>query len=219
MHRGNPYRMRMRHAASAGHFVLVSVPVLAMLAVLATVYGTEAQTIWAFRLHKDAYPTVKSVMSFITDWGNPFMYLGFVIMFVRARTLGDGRRTRYALTYILVQLAVCLLLVSMVKMSLGRPRPYSGELFHQMLTWDPDYHSLPSGHTAEIMGTCLALALWLRNGWKSLALGLVVGLMGFTRIYLNQHYPSDVLFGWLFGSLAGWSTYTFGRGKDSPYHE
>lgn len=209
----------MRHAASAGHYLLVSAPLLVLLGLLAAVFGTEAQTIWAFRLHKDAYPAMKAAMALVTDWGNPIMYLGFVAMLVRAKRRGDGRRLRYVLAYVVVQLAICLLLVNMVKMGLGRPRPYTGELIPHMLTWDSDYHSLPSGHTAEITGTCLALALWLCRGKASLALGLIVALVGFSRIYLNQHYPSDVFFGWMFGSLAGWTTYTFGGGKDSPYHE
>ena len=106
-----------------------------------------------------------------------------------------------------------------VKMGMGRPRPEAGETLYRFLTTNSLYHSLPSGHTAEITGTCLALALWRCKKRMSLILGLLVALMGFSRIYLNHHFPSDVFFGWMFGSLAGWATYSFGRGKDSPYHE
>ena len=94
-----------------------------------------------------------------------------------------------------------------MKMSLGRPRPEAGDVLHQFLTLEPLFHSLPSGHTAEIMGSCLPLALLWRRYGLSLLLGLVVAAMGFTRMYLYQHYPSDVFFGLGFGALAGLTTY------------
>lgn len=209
----------MRQTAATGHFLLVSIPLLATIAALFPLLGDEAQIIWAFRLHKDAYPAVKALATTITDFGNPVLYLAFAVILARGLRAGDPRRVRYALTYVAVQLVVCLLLVNLVKMGLGRPRPELGEALYHMLTTDPLYHSLPSGHTAEMTGTCLALALWLRHRGVSLFLGLLVALLGFSRVYLNQHYPSDVFFGWMFGALAGWATYAFGGGKDSPYHE
>ena len=78
-----------------------------------------------------------------------------------------------------------------------------------MLSLNPWYHSLPSGHTAEITGAVLYLVLWLRRSWFSVLMGCVIALVGFSRVYLCEHFPSDVALGWLLGALAGWTAYYF----------
>jgi membrane-associated phospholipid phosphatase len=67
--------------------------------------------------------------------------------------------------------------------------------------------SYPSGHSAGcvVFGGMLAYFAW--RHWQSkrsrafvgVGLGAVVGVVGFDRVYLNVHWFSDVLGGWLFG--------------------
>jgi undecaprenyl-diphosphatase len=67
----------------------------------------------------------------------------------------------------------------------------------------------PSGHSAAcvVFGGLLAYFAW--RHWQStrsrvlivVGLGLIVGVVGFDRIYLNVHWFSDVLGGWLFGAF------------------
>jgi undecaprenyl-diphosphatase len=61
--------------------------------------------------------------------------------------------------------------------------------------------SLPSGHAmaAATFSTVIIVLLW-DTRWRWLAIGLGVPfalVMGFTRVYLGVHYPSDVVAGWL----------------------
>lgn len=193
----------MRIPPLARDFLLVSLPLLALLAVLHASFGSTADLLWAFRLHKSEHGLVRQAMFLATDWANLVLYAVWGLLLARGMVRGDRRMLRLALLFAAVQIAVNLFLVTGVKMALGRPRPGTAIKVFEFFTLDPRYHSLPSGHTAEITGACLPLALWAGRPALSLALGCVAALVGFSRIYLNEHYPGDVFFGWVFGAFAG----------------
>ncbi|MFF3290529.1 phosphatase PAP2 family protein [Streptomyces sp. NPDC003023] len=71
-----------------------------------------------------------------------------------------------------------------------------------------NYAAFPSGHAMTAVLTC-GLLLWLCRrhgatgrawGWCVAAAALSVAGVGFTRIYLGVHWPSDVVGGWLLGA-------------------
>lgn len=75
--------------------------------------------------------------------------------------------------------------------------------------------SFPSGHSTLAAATYLTLAMLVasletRHRTKALAYSLACGLLlavGFSRVYLGVHWPSDVLAGWCLGSawaFAAW---------------
>lgn len=92
----------------------------------------------------------------------------------------------------------------LLKQWIARPRP---ELVpHLALVRDL---SFPSGHAMISAALYLTLALMLAEAERGLAariglvsfFGLVVVLIGMSRIYLGVHWPSDVLAGWCFGAV------------------
>jgi undecaprenyl-diphosphatase len=69
-------------------------------------------------------------------------------------------------------------------------------------------YSFPSGHAMVSMAFYGFLAFLLlsqrrskRTKWLAAGLYILVFLIGFSRIYLNVHYTSDVLAGFLFGFI------------------
>jgi undecaprenyl-diphosphatase len=94
----------------------------------------------------------------------------------------------------LVTLAVSHLIVQLVKRTVVRLRP-SITCRHSGLVRDPDRFSFPSGHATASMAVALAYG-GVFPDW-SIPLATLAALVGFSRIRLGVHYPSDVLVGQL----------------------
>lgn len=61
--------------------------------------------------------------------------------------------------------------------------------------------SFPSGHTALIFCLCMSICIFMKKKYFPLLLVLLAYIVGFSRIYLSQHFLIDVLAGALIGSL------------------
>jgi undecaprenyl-diphosphatase len=100
---------------------------------------------------------------------------------------------------LVVSTAGSILLTTVLKAVFERARP---ELFDS--GYQASFYSFPSGHATVAVGfygmLTLILAYRLKGiaRWAVAALGvLVVLLIGFSRLYLGVHYPTDVLAGYL----------------------
>ncbi|MDD2492511.1 MAG: phosphatase PAP2 family protein [Bacilli bacterium] len=60
-------------------------------------------------------------------------------------------------------------------------------------------YSFPSGHTQNASVTYTSLALQFKKKWLFWIVGIIIFLIGISRVGLGVHYPKDVLFGWIFG--------------------
>ena len=110
---------------------------------------------------------------------------------------------RLSATLLLVSTTGGSLLTAVLKAGFGRARP---ELFESGYT--ASSYSFPSGHATVAVGfygtLTLILAYRLRGfaRWAVVAGGvLLVFLIGFSRLYLGVHYPTDVLAGFLAAPL------------------
>ena len=61
--------------------------------------------------------------------------------------------------------------------------------------------SFPSGHTALIFCLSMSICIFMKKKYFPLLLVLLAYIVGFSRIYLSQHFLIDVLAGALIGSL------------------
>jgi membrane-associated phospholipid phosphatase len=91
---------------------------------------------------------------------------------------------------------------TLVKVVIDRPRPPGGTDVEGFIT----AASYPSGHSVRlvVMTGMLVVALAPRQGagrWLVIAGAVVlVALVGFARIASHEHWPTDVLGGWLLGT-------------------
>ena len=134
---------------------------------------------------------------FLTEFGSWRILVPIAV--IAAIYLAFTRRIRAAL--LLFTVFGGRLLVELMKVIIDRDRPGADqhlESVHSM--------SFPSGHAANAMITYLAIALLVpvrqRNRAIAVGLGIAAALeVGWSRVALGVHWPSDVIGGWAFGML------------------
>ena len=156
---------------------------------------------------------VVAAMSAIT-WLGPGLVLAVIIVALMAWR--DRPALRLQFPYMVVSVASSGLVVTLIKLSVARPRPSHWAIsqhlsIHTHAANPPDY-SFPSGHTQTAFGTAVYLAL-LYPKLAPFVLILAV-LVGLSRICLGVHFPLDVLVGGLIGTAA--SVLTFRLRQRSP---
>lgn len=187
-------------------WAVLSLPLLAVVAAcfafIGPGIGSEGAVAAYFAAWRPEHPIAVFALKLYTNWGNPALYLVYAIILARGLKGRCRGLTGLALGYLAAQLVVSVALERLLKIAIGRPRPGEGGPFVPW-SFDAAHHSLPSGHVEEITLQALPLALRAQALLLPLALGLVVGLMGLSRIALGWHHPTDLLVGWLVGSLGG----------------
>lgn len=95
-----------------------------------------------------------------------------------------------------------------LKNLVARPRPFELNPNIQLLIPKPSEYSFPSGHT--LSSTIAATIITLTNkkfGWVVIPLALIIS---FSRLYLQVHFPTDIIGGIVMGVIIGTLTYFVG---------
>ena len=145
------------------------------------------------------------VMPFITflgDVGLVWILISVVLLFFKkTRILGIQLLISIVFAFIVYQ---CIL-----KPLIARPRPFVQNPEFTLLIKAPKDFSFPSGHTA--CGFSFVVILFLaKNKWWIPSFVLAC-LIGFSRLYLYVHFPTDVLCGAICGTVFGGISYYFSK--------
>lgn len=94
----------------------------------------------------------------------------------------------------------------LLKYSIDRKRPYA--TYPDIVPKSEDGSpSFPSGHTSSSFATATSLSLMYPKWYVVTPSFLWAGTVGFSRVYLGAHYPSDVAVGALVGIGSAWLTH------------
>jgi membrane-associated phospholipid phosphatase len=192
---------RAKGAETVFFVVLIIYGVLAVLAHRYAYFDwdvTLARGIQAVSL-----PGLDALMSAVSLLGNGWIACPLVIIAGLA-LIKTGLRAEGVLC--MAGAASGWLVNSLTKFLIGRPRP-SDELVHIVKAYQSD--SFPSGHVVffvEFFGFLFFLAyVLLKPGPLRRAsltvLGLLIVLVGVSRVYLGAHWPSDVAGAYLAGGI------------------
>lgn len=93
---------------------------------------------------------------------------------------------------------------------MDRPRMFLEQMDGLALVAGVDMHahfSFPSGHTTAAFSMCLALAVVVGRRGLAAVLALTAVVLGYSRIYLSQHFLEDVLAGAAIGIVTALGMY------------
>lgn len=158
-----------------------------------------------FRLVNDtlSHPWLDAPMLWISSEG---LWLSIAAVLAVLALVRRNRR----LGVLLVQMGLAIGLADFVafqalKPLFGRHRPcHELEDVREVYRCGGPY-TFPSNHAAN-SGAAAAVVV-LTQGRSRLLVGLALvlaGWVGYSRVYLSAHYPSDVVGGWLFGAACGY---------------
>src|SRR5918912_1146243 len=153
-------------------------------------------------------PEIDTAIIVITSLGDvtTLFILGIVLTIIR--------RTRKAGMIFLIALVVIVILVMYIKPLVGRKIPPNG--FRPAIELPKNFSlesdslapfaygfSYPSGHASRATALAFIAGYAIYN--KSKKMGYAIWafpvIIGITRIYVMQHYPTDIIGGFIFGAL------------------
>ena len=141
-------------------------------------------------------PILDNIMIFITSLGNGGMIwiAATIVLLIPKKTRKAGIMSAVAL------LGSLIINNNIVKNIVQRPRPFVTFTDLQIIIPTPSEFSIPSGHTSSSFAAAAEL---YRHLPKKLGLPaeILAGLIGFSRLYVGVHYPTDVIAGVLMGIL------------------
>lgn len=193
-------RLDSHHPVSTTFAILAGIIFLVMLS------GVLSQAEWLLKFDQ----TIRNfVFAFQPNWWTTCVKIGtqlfnsrqvLIMLVVFTIVLGFVASYRDA-SFLVATTIIGILINTTVKMLVRRPRPTDHVLMHYR-SW-----SFPSGHsiTAMIVCSCLIIVIWRHFGpsigrtVSMLLLALVILFIGYSRIYVSAHFPSDVVGGWSLG--------------------
>lgn len=190
-------------------FVLLVVAfVIVSLLVIFDVTESFDQSVVSIIVENSGNPTTDIIMQLITESGDSFYMLGFGILMLAIK------KTRRIGITLMILIVLSTILTGYIKCGVDRDRPdfdYEGVPFPVEISRDTFAlfceggfnASYPSGHAARsiIFGIILGYALSERFPRGAYLLLLYPTLVSFSRIYVLQHYPMDVIGGIILGAM------------------
>ena len=139
---------------------------------------------------------VMVVYTFLGNGGWAFVVAGVLLAVLR--------KTRKAGAASLAGMLLGLLVTNLtLKPLVARLRPWVVMEEFAALVTSSDLNSFPSGHTCAAFAFAVALAVTLPQKWAKAAALIAAALMGFSRLYVGVHFPTDVLAGAVIGAACG----------------
>ena len=141
-----------------------------------------------------ASPPLTMLMKIITSLGSAGAYSALFLFFCWCI---DEKKS--------LRLGIAMLISAWINLTLkfllDQPRPFFEGYDPSVGMIAERLGGFPSGHAQNSLVMWMIVASWGKKRWRFALAALFCLLVGFSRIYLGVHFPTDVLGGWLLGGL------------------
>jgi undecaprenyl-diphosphatase len=192
------------------YFVILAAAFITFSAIVASgvTYQADDAVSRYFKSIQGSNPSIDTAMIVITSLGD------VTTLFIVGIALTIIRRTRKVGMIFLIALVLIVVLVMYIKPLIGRQIPPYGfepasklpenfSLESDSLAPFAAGFSYPSGHASRTTALAFIAGYAIYN--KSKKMGYAIWafpvIIGITRIYVMQHYPTDIIGGFMFGGL------------------
>lgn len=174
------------------------IPYLVMLCVAVMAMMSVSKEELFLTLNYTRFPSLDQFFHYFTHVGDglTFFTFGLLVLFFH---VGKGiiAIAVFALSGLIAQV-----LKKIVYSEALRPAGYFGERALIETTEGTTLHvfyAFPSGHTTTAFAMFFLLTILVRRKAYGILFFLIAFLVGYSRIYLGQHFPEDVFYGSLIG--------------------
>ncbi len=171
---------------------------LAIVAILILVIYTKREGFYLLNnYHSHSLTQLFIYLTYLGD-GAFVIMLGLVLIFFKRRREGIVILASYLMSGGVAQLIKEVVVEArpgIVFQNSGYPYLIDEVTLHNM-------HAFPSGHSASAFALAATLAFCIKNKWYSLIFLALAALVGYSRIYLAQHFMQDVFAGAVIGMMS-----------------
>jgi undecaprenyl-diphosphatase len=157
------------------------------------------------KLEASRTPGKTAFFKFVSKWNNPVCLVAPVTLLVTGMIKNDTYMKKSGLDVTESILATSLVNFALKKI-FGRKRPFIRDITFTAVL-HPNNNSFPSGHTTEAFSMATSMSL-LYPKWYVIAPTFSwAAIIGYARMYLGVHYPTDVLAGATISSATSFLVY------------
>lgn len=152
-----------------------------------------------FTVNSHNFPLGDFIAPYLTDLGN-----GWTTVALAAILLLFNYRKAFMMALVY---AVTSILAQIIKHIFDAPRPklyFQAQLSRIHFVKGVDMlslHSFPSGHTVTAFSTAVLITYWCKNKFWGLPLLILAIGIGYSRMYLSEHFFEDVTAGSVIGTI------------------
>lgn len=186
--------------------------IISFLLVVSSVFSQNFDINTLRSIHLDRNQNLDATFKHITN-SYAVVSIGTPITLYALGIINKNPELKKEAVFIGESVAVSLFVTIALKETIKKDRPFITYPEIQQLTSGSGY-TLPSGHTSIAFATATSLSLAYPK-WYVIAPSFVwASAVGYSRMHLGVHYPTDVLAGALIGSGSAYLTYKINKWLD-----
>ena len=156
-------------------------------------------------INLDRNRSLDGTFKFITNSTSPLSFGVPLLICGTGMIKHDSITVRKSL-YIGSSIAITVIVTTIAKYTINRTRPFEKYPDIEKMT-SGGSPSFPSGHTSQAFALATSVSLSYPKWFVVTPAFMWAGAVGYSRMDLGVHYPSDVLAGAILGAGCAWLTY------------